>query len=75
MDEADITFTAVIAVGDVPDKDGNVYPSEELESMADGKRLFWDAERKALMWQGPALHLAYPREEFSVSGFTKDTLQ
>lgn len=44
----------VVAFGDVPDKSNHVYPSAELRKMADGVRLFWDEERRALIYRGPA---------------------
>lgn len=44
----------VIAVADVRRKDGEVFTAEELRKMADGRRLFFDDVRRALVYRGPA---------------------
>lgn len=42
----------VLAYADKPDSKGNVIPAEELSKLADGRVLFWDETRKALLFRG-----------------------
>lgn len=50
---------AVVIVAGVPDTRGNILSAEAVQKMADGVRLFFDAQRQALVYRGPADGLPY----------------
>jgi hypothetical protein len=54
--------TLVIRAG-VPSINGNVYPAQVLRSLHDGKRVFWDEDKKELYFSEP-LPMSYRDLEF-----------
>lgn len=46
---------AVIHVAGQPDARGIVVPESELRKLVDGKRMFWDGARRALVYRGPGV--------------------
>lgn len=50
---------AVVIQADFVRQDGVMLPADEVRKMADGVRLFWDEQKKALIYRGPADGLPY----------------
>lgn len=49
-----IIEAVVIRAGE-PDGAGIVYPDDVLRKLADGKVLFWDRARRAIVYRGPGV--------------------
>lgn len=45
----------VVAIAGEPDRDGTVLHAAALRALADGKFLFWEEARQALIYRGPML--------------------
>jgi hypothetical protein len=50
-----IAAEGVVAIAGEPDRDGTVLDAAELRALADGKFLFWEEARQALIYRGPML--------------------
>ena len=50
---------ATLAVANQFNRNGDVLPPEVLKTLADGKTLFWDEARQALIYRGPVPPPAY----------------
>lgn len=50
--------SGIVAIAGEPDRDGTVLDAAALQALADGKFLFWEEERQALIYRGPMLGAA-----------------
>jgi hypothetical protein len=50
---------AIVIRADVPGPGGTIVTADVVRGMADGVRLFWDEDSKALIYRGPEDGLPY----------------
>jgi hypothetical protein len=50
-----IAVDGIVAIAGQPDREGTVLDATALRALADGKFLFWEEARQALIYRGPML--------------------